>query len=200
MMALNKNRILLGRLVLVAAFFLAVLTSSYLPDNLLVHQMNDGTGLLLLGVCMLGRIYCTLFIGGRKNSELVTDGPFSIVRNPLYVFSFIGVLGISLVSNQLSVAILLMASFMLVYGPLVKREEAFLSEKFGEAYLAYVRQVPRYIPDFRLYHCPQEILVDMKRVHSSLKDALWWLVPLIVIEIIEWAHSTGIITPLLRLE
>ena len=35
-----------------------------------------------------------LYVGGRKNAELVTTGPYSMMRNPLYFFSLLGVAGV----------------------------------------------------------------------------------------------------------
>ena len=51
-------------------------------------------GLLLIAVCIVGRTWCTLYIGGHKKRQLRTHGPYSVVRNPLYVFTIIGTAGI----------------------------------------------------------------------------------------------------------
>lgn len=194
--SLNRSRVPISRLVLLSALLLALLTTSHFSDESLFHRVNDMLGFLLVGVCMLGRLYCTLFIGGRKNSELVTYGPYSIMRNPLYVFSFLGTAGIGLTSNQLTVFSLLTGSFVLVYFPLIRREEEFLREKFGEAFSAYACKVPRFIPNFSLYHGLENVTVDLRRVHSALRDAVWWPVPLIILEIIEWGQEAGVLTPL----
>ena len=146
---------------------------SHFPDTTLIHHINDSLGLVLLGICMLGRIYCTLQIGGRKNAELVTTGIYSVVRNPLYFFSFIGVVGIGIISNQITVFALLVAAFFLVYLPLISREEKFLGEKFGPTFTDYVSRVPRFIPDFSLYVAPGEVTVNLRTLHDALHDALW---------------------------
>jgi protein-S-isoprenylcysteine O-methyltransferase Ste14 len=36
------------------------------------------------------RLWCSLYISGYKNSQLITSGPYSLCRNPLYFFSFVG--------------------------------------------------------------------------------------------------------------
>src|SRR5690349_15131041 len=50
----------------------------------------EWAGMILIFICVCGRTWCSLYIGGRKISELVAVGPYSISRNPLYVFSIIG--------------------------------------------------------------------------------------------------------------
>lgn len=52
-------------------------------------------GYALLLVAAPGRIWCSIYIVGRKDEELCTDGPYSLVRNPLYAFSLLGLVGAS---------------------------------------------------------------------------------------------------------
>ena len=197
--SLNQNRILTGRIVLASAFVLNLFTASHFPEHRFIHHICDSIGLVLLVVCILGRIYCTLQIGGRKNAELVTTDIYSVVRNPLYFFSFIGVLGIGIISSQITVLALVIAAFFLVYLPLIGREESFLQEKFGAAFTDYVRSVPRLVPDFKLYKPSGEVTVNLVTLHNALRDALWWLLPFIVFETIEWAQHAGLVTPVARI-
>jgi len=192
---LNRNRIFIGRVVLASAFILNLFTASHFPDRLLIHHINDTIGLILVVACMLGRIYCTLQIGGRKNAELVTEGIYSVVRNPLYFFSFVGALGIGIISNQFTVLGLIIVAFFLVYLPLIGREEAFLQEKFGAAFTDYVRRVPRFIPNFDLYSPSGVVTINLVTLHNALRDSLWWLLPFVVFETIEWVQNTGLVLP-----
>lgn len=192
---LNQHRILIGRIALVIAFLVNLFTTSHFPSAMIVHHIGDSLGLILLVICILGRIYCTLQIGGHKNADLVTTGIYSVVRNPLYFFSFIGVLGIGFISSQITVLVLLTIAFFLVYLPLIGREETFLQEKFGAVFTAYINRVPRFIPDFSLYQAPPAgaVTINLTTLHSALRDALWWLLPFIVFETIEWAQESGMI-------
>ena len=52
-------------------------------------------GFAAVMTAVLGRVWCALYIAGRKNAELCQDGPYSFVRNPLYVFSFVGAVGVA---------------------------------------------------------------------------------------------------------
>ncbi len=196
---LNCNRIFVGRVILAGAFVVNIFTASHFTDASFIHHINDSLGLALLGVCMLGRIYCTMQIGGRKSTELVTTGIYSVVRNPLYFFTFTGVIGIGIISNQITVLALLIAAFYLVYLPLIGREEKFLGERFGATFTDYVRRVPRLMPDFTLYTPPGEVTVNLTTLHNALRDALCWLLPFVVFETIEWVQQTGLIVPLARI-
>jgi len=192
---LNQHRILIGRLVLASAFVLNLFTASHFTSEMFIHHVCDSFGLVLLVICILGRIYCTLQIGGHKNAELVTTGIYSVVRNPLYFFSFIGVIGIGLISSQITVLVMLTAGFFIVYLPLIGREEKFLGDKFGNAFTDYMKRVPRFVPDFSLYKPAEVVTISMAPLHSALRDALWWLLPFIVFETIEWAQTSGLIHP-----
>lgn len=81
-----------------------------------------------------------------KNKALATEGPYSLVRNPLYVGNFLIGLGVAVMSGRLSLVALLLAGFIPVYRALVAKEEKYLLEVYGEAFEAYCREVPRFIP------------------------------------------------------
>ena len=135
-----------------------------------------GYALVVIGV--FGRIYCSAFIGGRKNDMVVRDGPFSIVRNPLYVFSFIAMVGIGLESKMLSVLTALIVAFALYYPRVVAREEAFLKHKFGEPYDAYMREVPRWWPNFSLWSEPEQVDAKPAFLRRTAMDAAIFFLPL----------------------
>ena len=84
-----------------------------------------GYPLVLIGV--LGRTWCTMYVGGRKNDQLVDQGPYSLVRNPLYVFSFIGIAGAGASTGMLTAAVLGMLAFALYYPSIVQRDKPFSS-------------------------------------------------------------------------
>jgi protein-S-isoprenylcysteine O-methyltransferase Ste14 len=81
----------------------------------------------------------------RATNHLVTEGPFSFTRNPLYLAGTMLIVGIGLVTGIawfLPVAIL--AAFA-VQKLAIEREESHLKARFGEAYLDYARRVRRWI-------------------------------------------------------
>ncbi len=145
-----------------------------------------GYSLVIAGA--FGRVYCSAFIGGRKNDEVVRDGPFSVVRNPLYVFSFLATVGVGLEFRSYTVALFLAIVYMVYYPFVVKKEEAFLRHKFGEPYEAYMREVPRWLPDFKLFRESEELTARPRFIRKTAMDAAIFFVPfpcLILITILQ---------------
>lgn len=81
----------------------------------------------------------------RRESTLVTHGPYRWVRHPLYTVGFLAYAGFSLLAaNWFIFAILLLAfPFLHMRTPI---EEARLVDRFGEDYLRYMEHTGRYLP------------------------------------------------------
>src|SRR3979409_629170 len=102
----SRTKILKLRLLLGAASIGALFIFGAPRWSADVETVIEWAGRALIVVCILGRTWCSLYIGGRKTSRLVTAGPYSVSRNPLYVFSVIGAVGIGAQLGAVSVAIL----------------------------------------------------------------------------------------------
>jgi len=78
--------------------------------------------------------------------ELLTDGPFRYCRNPMTLGAVLAYLGIAVAVGTVAGTLLVLglAASLVVY--LKRLEEGELAERFGEAYLAYKREVPFIIP------------------------------------------------------
>lgn len=133
-------------LAIVAVVALAAISHS-LGGETPAHEGLEAIGIGLIALCVVGRAWCSLYIGGRKKAEIVDRGPYSISRNPLYVFSFMGAFGMGALTGSLTIALLFLLIAALVFRATVKREEAWLSEAFGAAYAAYMARTPRFWPD-----------------------------------------------------
>lgn len=80
-----------------------------------------------------------------KGGELLTEGPYGVVRHPRYLEVVIGSLGYALLANHTGayvVTLLMLPVLHLV----VLMEERELVERFGDAYREYAARVPRYLP------------------------------------------------------
>ncbi len=75
---------------------------------------------------------------------LVTDGAFALTRNPVYLGLWIALTGIALVFAFDWLLIVILPAWVILHQAVVKSEERYLEHRFGKAYQAYKRSVPRY--------------------------------------------------------
>ncbi|MBC8010284.1 MAG: isoprenylcysteine carboxylmethyltransferase family protein [Burkholderiales bacterium] len=123
---------------------------------------------------MLGRIWCALYIAGRKNAELCQDGPYSLVRNPLYVFSFVGALGVALATQRPLLVPIVAALFVAYYHIVIRAEETRLAALFPAAYPAYRREVPRALPRLTGYRSRERLTLDPADVARAMREVVWF--------------------------
>jgi protein-S-isoprenylcysteine O-methyltransferase Ste14 len=88
----------------------------------------------------------------KKTKEVTTTGPYAYVKNPLYLGTFILLLGFCLMAANLWLLWVGLAVFVFYYAPFKKRREGQrLFEKFGTAWTDYDDAVPDYIPRLSPY-------------------------------------------------
>jgi protein-S-isoprenylcysteine O-methyltransferase Ste14 len=184
--------------ILCGVGFLSI-AGSYERDGGLEHESIEWIGIVLLVLCILGRTWSTLYIGGRKNSALVTQGPYSICRNPLYLFSIIGAIGVGAQFGSVTVAVVCGLFAWIVFLWTARREEAVLIVAFQDEYRRYMDRVPRFWPTFDLWESPMTIVVHPRQIVVTFLDALLFLTAVPLMETFEYLHDSGILPVLLRL-
>ena len=155
------------------------------------HESVEAVGLGAIVFSIVGRAWCSLYIGGRKKSEIVDRGAYSISRNPLYVFSFFGAFGMGAQTGSLTIAGLFVAAAFLVFLMTVQREEAFLSREFGAVYEAYKAQTPRFGPRFSLWRDERELTIRPAFFLLTIRDGLVFLLALPIFELIDMGQAEG---------
>ena len=178
---------------------LLLFTKSHWDTAPTIRAAIAGVGLLAILVCIMGRTWCTLYIGGLKKRELVTTGPYSVVRNPLYVFTIMGAFGSGAQSGSLLVACWFAISATLVFRHVVRREEGFLAAQFPAEFAAYAARVPRFRPRFSAWRDVAELTVVPRIVRRTFLDATLFLLPIPAADILEWLQRHGYIPVLLHL-
>jgi protein-S-isoprenylcysteine O-methyltransferase Ste14 len=86
--------------------------------------------------------------GAVGGTYLIISGPFAYVKNPLYLGNIIMYFGFGVMSLALFpyLQILALIFFYFQYYLIIKREEGYLREQFGEEYEKYYKAVPKLIP------------------------------------------------------
>lgn len=196
--AQRRRRAMLALVVAAAALLALVSQSIWVPGGPL-HEIVEWTGLALIVVAIVGRTWSTLYIGGRKKHVLVADGPYSLNRNPLYVFSIVGVTGIGLGTGSLLVGLGLGLAVWFVFDRVVRREELYLARHHGAAYAAYCAVTPRWGLALGNWHDAEIVEARPERLVITFREASLMLVALPLLELVEWAQADGWLPVLLHL-
>jgi protein-S-isoprenylcysteine O-methyltransferase Ste14 len=192
------RRILFSRLF-VLAFFLAVLATDSAHEGSLLSTALFLAGLALVGVATVGRLWCSLYISGYKQARLITTGPYSISRNPLYFFSLLGFAGIGFATETLTFAAVMIGATLLAYPSVIRREEQVLREKFGAEFDEYCARTPRLLPDLRKFAEPETYTVSPRIFRRSMLEVVWFVWFVGIVELVEALHEYQLVTPLIRL-
>lgn len=183
---------------LVAVLAVSLFTGTAWGADGPIGRLIESTGLLLIAVAIVGRAWCSLYIGGRKAEELVTTGPYSLCRNPLYLFSFVGAFGVGLQSGSISLGLVFLAAAMAIFIPLIAREETYLSHAMPRTFLAYRARTPRLLPLVALWRSPQEIMVRPDLFVRTVLDGLPFVIAWPLFEGVELLQKIGLFPVLLR--
>lgn len=147
---------------------------SYIPIPFLLVMLifaqpttiTMGLGLIVMIIGELIRFSGVAFAGSLTRvtgnvgaPEVIVSGPFAHVRNPLYVGNLFIYIGIGIMANALFPWLLLVAAvwFSFQYYQIVMLEEEFLEKEFGESYLEFKKNVPRFIPRIVAYISPAQL-------------------------------------------
>lgn len=148
--------------------------SSVIPADSVGFEFLFLTGLLLAVAGMAGRLWCSLFIAGRKNVELVTQGPYARCRHPLYFFSLLGAVGVALASGMLTPALVVAGAFAAYYPTVIRREDALLRRRHGPCYETYAEKLPAFWPRLHGAAVPEQWTCRPRIFLRHLYSAAWF--------------------------
>lgn len=136
--------------------------------------------------------------GARKDApvaaELNTTGPYSLVRNPLYVGRILNFTGIAMLSGSWVYGALVFLISVLVYERVAVFEEEFLRSKFSDAHARWAEQVPMLLPRLHGWVKPKYPFWIRRCIRREDKK-LFYLVTAVVLN--DWARR-GFDTALLH--
>jgi protein-S-isoprenylcysteine O-methyltransferase Ste14 len=186
---------------LIAAAFCALLFvhSVWDSETNAIHDLVEAVGLGFIVIGIIGRMWCTLYIGGRKAAEIVDLGPYSITRNPLYVFSSVAALGVGAQTGSVILAAVFFLGCVAAFQFVIRREEEHLTDAFGAPFVAYTQRVPRFWPKWSLYRDQAFLNVDTGRLYQTFRDGTVFFVAKPAFELVEQLQSMDLLPVVLRL-
>ncbi len=196
--ATAKSRVFVSRLFGLSIIFLLLFTGHSFEQKEIVDTLFEISGLILISICSFGRLWSLVYISGYKSNTLITEGPYSIVRHPLYFFSFIGALGIGLASENVLVLALIICFYLLYYPFTMLSEESKLANRFGEKYTEYKKRVPMFIPKLSIYKAPQEYTIAINKLARNVAEAMLLIWIFVLLHLIETLQNTGVLPVLLK--
>jgi len=145
-----------GQLVLAVLFF-----GSWTADSFFLHlttllngfvpiAVRAPVGAILLVVAAVLAITSHRLIFGvrRRSPHVVRSGVFAVVRHPMYLSELLLYAGVLLLSLSLIAGGIWIVAIGFLHR-VARTEERLLAARFGEAYAAYARDVPMWIPRLR---------------------------------------------------
>ena len=189
-----KERVRIDSLLAATAaiFFTAFL---YLFPSLFStsHQLDNALDFLGLIIVLEGNVLRMAARGHKKansnkSNQLVTRGPYTLVRNPMYLGSFLIGIGFILIAWPWWTLPIFALLFYLRFKKQIVKEEAFLNTAFGNEYKNYCSKTPRFFPSFKILSNaqPREILNGQELMSTKEKWGLIvWPILAVVLESIQ---------------
>lgn len=165
-----KKRIRIQGLLIFASFLLAIFLYKILLaqwQGKLLDKLFDCLGIVLVLSGFLFRISARGYKEEKSSQgrNLVTDGPYAAVRNPMYFGTLLIGTGVIFTLLQLWVIFPFIIIFLLIYIPQIKKEEALLLKTFKKEYEAYSQSTPRCFPRLK----------DLLSLRGRLRLKLSWV-------------------------
>lgn len=193
-----KKRIGIQGALVFLAIILTFFLSKYLFPNWKEEAPDKICDILGFIVILLGFLFRIVARGHKQENSsggarLIKDGPYELMRNPMYFGTLLIGLGVTLVIFQWWVFLLFMTVFFLIYFSQVKSEEVFLSNRFGKEYDSYRETTPRYFPNpcLIIQKRRQCIFFKWPWIKKELVSLLWIVSLVIFAEVWQDARLFG---------
>lgn len=150
----------------------------------------------------LGRIWCSVFVAGRKDAVLVTEGPYALCRHPLYALSICVAGGLGLGTRSLVLTLLAVLIVWALVSQAARSEERLLLSLHGAAYADYMARARRFLPRFAtlpLGRPPERLEIQPRVLWKAFLDAgsvVLLLALIIGTRLLREAGSTPTLLPL----
>jgi protein-S-isoprenylcysteine O-methyltransferase Ste14 len=145
-----KNRIRINGVAIAISIVFILLFSQKLlrGPGYFADELWEVSGIALIFFGQLLRVSSRGYKSecSKNGNALVTSGPYSMVRNPMYLGILLIGAGVVLFLFHWWVFLIFLAVFISRYLGLFAKEEAVLTRAFGKSYQEYMKKVPRLLP------------------------------------------------------
>lgn len=149
----------IGPIIVFPMILISVLSVILSYFNMIpIFQISELNSLFLILGCIIiiaGIILWALAVIKSKitqeilDGHLVTEGVYSYVRHPIYsAFLFVSI-GLILTSQNVLLFIFPIIYWLILTIAMIKTEEKWLKDKFGDEYEEYSNKVNRFFPSFK---------------------------------------------------
>lgn len=190
---MRKLRVKLMRFAFAGMVVLALFSGAAADTSVMTDFAFRWSGYLLLVAGLGLRMWSIVYIGGKKTQELITTGPYSLCRNPLYVGTILLTLGFALSFDNLLMCLWALVVVIPVHVITVLMEERHLGAIFRERYAQYYRQTPRFFFRFSSYRGVAHMDLSVQVLQRAAFDALGILMIPPLANLIGVLHSRGML-------
>jgi protein-S-isoprenylcysteine O-methyltransferase Ste14 len=80
-----------------------------------------------------------------ESNILITSGIFKYIRNPMYLALTLFQFGIGATLSFIHISLMSFVTIVLLHYFVVRKEENYLTDKFGSSYIAYINNTKRWL-------------------------------------------------------
>jgi protein-S-isoprenylcysteine O-methyltransferase Ste14 len=151
--AASPNRIPWPPILILSALALAWVGQGWLPLGIGLPQAVHGLGAAMIAAALALMAWAFIaFLRARANirpdraaTTVIASGPFALSRNPIYLSEAILLAGLGLWHGSLWYVIALALFVPAVTHLAIRREEAHMAARFGQAWTDYAGRVRRWL-------------------------------------------------------
>ncbi|MDC0593830.1 isoprenylcysteine carboxylmethyltransferase family protein [Candidatus Marinimicrobia bacterium] len=195
------NKIASKRMTILRISVILIIIFIILDNNFSAYTLDIDINTSVLFSCIgftfvalggFGRIWASLYLEGFKTKKLIKEGPYSMVRNPLYFFSLMLFLGMCFAIKSIAISVALLLVFVLFHVPTILNEEKVLLSTHDESYRAYYESTPRLLPNLFKYKKTESADVIQVRI-KSINKRLWEVIGyLFLFTLIDFFYFAGL--------
>jgi len=178
---------------------IAAVTSSAWPADTFVRPAVKAIGIGLIVVCIIGRTWSRLYVGWHKTRRLISAGPYSVCRNPLYSFSILGATGAFAQSGSITATLMVAIAVSYVLYLVTLSEEQILAGLHDKTYQIYMQDVPRFLPRLSLWHDVEMVEARPLDMLKTFLEGCLFLLAIPIFSLIEYCQNIGILPILFRI-